>query len=67
MRWKIPSKGDERIIKRFAFLPIEIKTEVRWLELCYIKQEWWEPVFTDKDPYWSNIAFATKEEYDKFK
>ncbi len=67
MRWRRPTEGDERIIKRFTFMPIEIKKEVRWLELCYIKQEWWVPMRIDNDPYWRNIAFATKEEYDKFK
>ena len=39
MRWKIniPRSMDEKIIMKFAILPICIKGEIRWLERVIIK------------------------------
>lgn len=60
MRWKKAQTGDRRIIKTFALIPIEIKNEVRWLETCYIKQEY-SYLFD-----WENRAFVEKDDYEKF-
>lgn len=56
MRWKRPPRWEDRIVKRFAFLPIEIKGEVRWLETVYLKQTY-HPVVG-----WMNLAFVSREE-----
>ena len=37
MRWQNHKHGDVRIKKKFAFLPIEINGENRWLEWVKIK------------------------------
>lgn len=65
MRWTKPTKGDERIIKRFAIFPILVEREYRWLEWCYIKQTWYHRIF--EDDCWKNIAFVTEEDYDEYK
>ena len=52
-----------RIIKRFALFPIKIKNEIRWMEVCYIKQLYWE--LWDEYGY-ENIEFVTKEQYDEY-
>lgn len=59
MRW---FKGDTRIKKKLALLPIRIDCEVRWLEIVYVNQR--------KDHfrgYWRNIKFETKQAYLKRK
>ena len=54
MRW---FKGNSRIKKKFAILPIRINSEVRWLEIVYVYQK--------KNRYnsWYNAWFATKQAY----
>ncbi len=34
----IPNKGDTRIIRKYAWLPIKIDLEIRWLEWVSIEQ-----------------------------
>lgn len=63
MRW---TRKYERIIKRFALLPICIYGDCRWLEWVYIKQK------NVPDDYfgiytWRNRDFATREEYETYK
>ena len=67
---KVYKRYDTRIIKRFALFPITIKheykdeivKETRWLETCYIEQEYYDP-----DGYnefeWRNVKFV--DEGDK--
>ena len=57
MRWKRPPRWADRIVKRFAFLPIEIHGEVRWLETVYLTQTH-HPIAG-----WENLAFVSKEDY----
>lgn len=38
MRFKKVQHGDERIIRRFALLPVEVGNEYRWLEFIYYRQ-----------------------------
>lgn len=40
MRWKAPQRYDERITRRFLFLPRCIYHEWRWLEFAIIRQEY---------------------------
>jgi hypothetical protein len=40
MQWDIPQHNDERIIKGFAFLPIEADEIVKWLETVKIMQRY---------------------------
>lgn len=37
MRWKVPKYGDTKTKKKFALLPINLNSEVRWLEFVTIK------------------------------
>ena len=57
MRWTRPPRWADRIVKRFAFLPITIKGEARWLENVYLAQTY-NPVAG-----WMNLAFVRKEDY----
>lgn len=44
MRFKLkpkPTLFDRRIIKKFAWFPIEIDREVRWLEKVVIEQKYY--------------------------
>lgn len=54
MRW---FKGNSRIKKKFAILPIRINSEVRWLEVVYIYQK------KDRFNSWCDISFETEEAY----
>lgn len=38
MHWRTPSLGDERIVRRFLFLPTQIGYEWKWLEFAKIRQ-----------------------------
>lgn len=40
MRWIGNLVGDERVIRKFAFFPIEANGEWRWFEFVYIHQTW---------------------------
>ena len=57
MRWSQPHHGKVRVVRKFALFPIRIYNERRWLESCYIKQEYnlWGNC-------WLNVEFLTKEE-----
>ena len=66
MRWQQPKFRDVRVIAKFAFLPVTIGHETRWLETVYIKQTFIEHL-TSTGGYWRNSEFITKEEYIKFK
>lgn len=67
MRWLSPEDGMTRIIKRFAIFPIEVNRENRWLEWCYVKQEYYQPRLITMDGYWKSIKFVTEEDYDQYK
>ena len=73
MRWMMkekdyPNKGDIRIIKRFAFLPIRIGAEKRWLETVYIEQRYERYGIFIFDPFdWFDQRFVTKADYDNYK
>jgi hypothetical protein len=51
-------KQDEVIIVRkwFAFLPININGETRWLEVVKVKGFYWLSCYGDW--YWENIEFV---------
>lgn len=57
MRWRVPIRWDDRIVKRFAFLPVALHGEVRWLEVVYLQQTY-SPLSG-----WINIDFVSKEDY----
>ena len=62
MRWYKKDKRFEEIRykKKFAFFPIKINNEVRWLETVYLKQERW---YSWYEAGWDNTAFLTEEEF----
>ena len=62
MRFKLkpePSLFEQRIIKKFAWFPIEIDREIRWLEKVAIKQRYLVYNYTR---YWENLCFVDERE-----
>ncbi len=54
---------ENKFIKKFAWLPIKIERETRWLETVYIWKRSVVDDITDK-MIWINYAFLAKEEYE---
>lgn len=63
-----PETSDTRIIKKFAILPITIRSfrrkETRWLEYVYVKQIYC--CYYDSYPSWDDVQFVTEKEYQKW-
>lgn len=61
MRWGHKSKYQTEykryIITRFAWLPIRIKGETRWLEKCHIRAYFWFGNLSGKK-YWEYEEFV---------
>lgn len=61
MRWgkriEKPKAYERHLITRFAWLPITIKGETRWLEKCHIWAYYWIGGYTGKK-YWEYEEFA---------
>lgn len=51
--------GATKIVKKFAFLPITIGKETRWLESVTICYTWDYHEFSDL-PYWKPLHFINK-------
>ena len=47
MRFRKYSLNQQRTRKKFAFFPITINGEIRWLEMVEYTEEWYKP-----DGYW---------------
>lgn len=64
MRFKDPDVGDIRVKKFFAFLPITIGTETRWLETVEVQQirRIDDYAIFGSEYYWKNINFIDKEQ-----
>ena len=62
MRWIKKKKKfkDTRYKTKFAWLPIAIENEVRWLERVYLKQERW---YSWYETGWQNTQFLTEAEF----
>ena len=52
MKIMLPINGEMRTVRRFAFFPIRIGHEVRWLEMVTIHQTYY------KDTGWFNDQFV---------
>lgn len=77
MKFRCSTRGDERIVRRFALFPVRLPSgyswvgdnvvrveEVRWLEVVYIRQCWSDwTVMTN----WENVEFVPRREYLKYK
>lgn len=61
MRWKKNNRRDTRVVRKILLFPKCICGEFRWLELAYIKQEYGADYYDS----WSNIRWATLEEYNE--
>lgn len=59
MKWKLVSgkQYERQIIQKFAFFPIRINGEVRWLEWVNIKAYYWIGFLTG-NIYWEYEAFV---------
>ena len=61
MRWGNKNKDvreyERHVITRFAWLPIRIKGETRWLEKCRIKAYFWFGPFSGRK-YWEYEEFV---------
>jgi len=55
----IPKINSTRVVEKFAWLPIIIKNEVRWLEKVKIEQIYLRKVDRIFIGYWSNVKFLT--------
>lgn len=77
MRFRCQTRGDERIVRRFALFPVRLPSnysldgdnvvrveEVRWLEVVYIRQRWTYGIFGMD---WENDEFVPRREYLKYK
>lgn len=59
MRWhdkpkkKPPEDGTTRVVRRFLFFPLCLKSEYRWLEFVKIKQRYWA-----HETYWYKNSFG---------
>ena len=64
MKFKINNynDGDVRIVKRFALFPKSTVDEIRWLEWCYIFQEY---STNYADDGWHNKYFVTKKDWNE--
>lgn len=65
MRWnkkakRKPLMHDIRYKVFFAFIPIRIHSEVRWLETVFVKQEY-------TGLYWRNVAFLDENKKERKK
>lgn len=62
MRWFKPRGGEEKIVKKFAFFPITIHDETRWLETVTIKYRYYtaSSYLWDKG-CWLPVKFVDKE------
>ena len=54
MRWLEPIVGDQRVTSYFAFFPVTINYETRWLERVKIRQEFRQGRTRD---FWVYIKF----------
>lgn len=44
MKWKEPREGETRVVTYFAFFPVTINHETRWLETVTVKEQYWVSV-----------------------
>lgn len=66
MRFKLkskPNKHDMRVVQRFAWFPIMIDREIRWLEKISILQEYYAP-HGDGYVFWHNVEFYDNGEVE---
>lgn len=58
MRWKEKfGEGEVHTIRKFAFFPIRIKDETRWLEFVKIKAYYWRGKISGSK-YWEYLEFV---------
>lgn len=60
-----PKINSIRILEKFAWLPIEIGNEIRWLEKVRIEQIYLRKVDRVFIGCWSNVKFLPKADADK--
>ncbi len=59
MRKQMPKHGAIRTVRRFAFIPIEIAHDRRWLEWVTIEEKYFEWQAIDGyDGKWVNVGFV---------
>ena len=62
--FKVYTKDETRIVKRFLFLPRKIGTETKWLKTVYIIQA--HKIFGYDGDMWFDVCFVvTQEKIDK--
>lgn len=60
MKFKLklkPNKYEIRQINKFAWLPVKIKGEIRWLKKVSILQEYYRPAYS-RNYGWHNFKFV---------
>lgn len=58
MRWKVNSyrPNEKHIVRKFAFFPIRIDNEIRWLEFVNVERYYWYGATTG-NKYWRYTRF----------
>jgi hypothetical protein len=58
MRFKRKKKHNEIIVKKwFAFFPVEINQEIRWLEFVKVRGYYWLGGYSN-NWYWNSLEFV---------
>jgi hypothetical protein len=62
MRWKRPiyEVGESYVIRVFAWLPISLGEETRWLERCNIRARFRHTILGSQSP-WNYLEFVDEE------
>lgn len=59
MRWSKPKLGEVRERQYFAWFPVYVGRERKWLETVRVLQKWW-PCYNNSEG-WTNIEFLPRE------
>jgi len=66
VKFKRPTDGDTRVVKKFAIIPITIDEETIWLETVYILQVY-VSIYARTFLNWNDTEFVSKEVYEASK
>ena len=61
MKKQLPKVDDRRVKTWFAFFPVDIDGERRWLEIVTVMQEWRTTSAFLIPDYWANIEFVDRK------
>ena len=59
MRWHKPEIGERQTIRRFLWIPRNIRRETRWLEFAWIEQCYDRNPFGFRKTAWRDVGWST--------